>query len=123
MWSLAVQGAEAAEYHKYAQHLTNVVSLLQMTPSQRELERKRDIEAIEIQRNTVVQREGKIMTVLPCHHCKKKRDRASLKTCARCGVTRYCDRACQQADWSAHKKSCKKGATEAADAAEAEVLR
>ena len=124
LWSLAVQGAEAAEYHKYAQHLTNVVSLLQMTPSQRELERKRDIEAIEIQRNTTITtvlREGKITTVLPCHHCKKKRDRASLKTCARCGVTRYCNRACQQADWSAHKKSCKKGTTEAADAAEAEV--
>ena len=29
-----------------------------------------------------------------------------LRKCARCGKTRYCNHACQKADWKQHKKVC-----------------
>jgi hypothetical protein len=32
---------------------------------------------------------------------------APLKRCALCGAARYCSRACQTADWKAHKKTCR----------------
>ena len=42
----------------------------------------------------------------PCKHCSQ--ELASPKTCSRCGVTHYCNRDCQVADWSSHKGECKK---------------
>ena len=34
--------------------------------------------------------------------------RSELKTCAGCGETRYCSRACQKNDWSRHKPACRR---------------
>eukprot|EP00457_Paulinella_chromatophora_P005484 gb/GEZN01005501.1/.p1 GENE.gb/GEZN01005501.1/~~gb/GEZN01005501.1/.p1 ORF type:complete len:527 (+),score=85.54 gb/GEZN01005501.1/:114-1694(+) len=43
-----------------------------------------------------------------CHYCK--RTDVPVQTCGRCkerGLTRYCSRKCQLADWPSHKKICK----------------
>lgn len=39
-----------------------------------------------------------------CDQCGKTRD--SLKHCAKCKTTHYCDRDCQNAHWKTHKKEC-----------------
>ena len=115
LWSLAVQGSGADGYRDCIQSLMNAIALMQAMPAERENRRQDDMIAIERQRHTVVQglkdgaSGGKIFTVIACDHCSKRRDRTSLKTCARCGIARYCDRACQQADWQSHKASCKAG--------------
>jgi Flp pilus assembly protein TadD len=116
LWSLAVQGhLDADRYRECIKSLLNAISLTQATPAERENRRQHDARAIERQRDTVVQASkagadgGKIFAVIACAHCSTRRDRTALKTCARCGIARYCDRACQQADWQSHKASCKAG--------------
>jgi hypothetical protein len=116
LWSLAVQGLGAGGYRDCIQSLMNAIALMQAMPAERERARRQDdMIAIERQRHTVVQNVkdgasgGKIFTVIACDHCHVQRDRTSLKTCARCGIARYCDRACQQAGWKSHKASCKAG--------------
>ena len=39
-----------------------------------------------------------------CHYCAKTSD--TLKKCTLCRKVSYCDRKCQQADWSRHKAVC-----------------
>jgi|SaaInlV_125m_DNA_1040241.scaffolds.fasta_scaffold11359_2 hypothetical protein len=39
-----------------------------------------------------------------CGHCGKSEN---LKTCNRCGLTRYCGPECQKADWKKHKVTCR----------------
>jgi hypothetical protein len=42
-------------------------------------------------------------------------DGVALKRCAACGVARYCSKACQVADWAAHKKACRAARRAAGD--------
>ena len=46
-----------------------------------------------------------------CWHCKITKHvgwiKVSLKTCVRCNMAKYCGSACQSADWTKHKASCK----------------
>ncbi|KAK7035784.1 zinc finger MYND domain-containing protein 10 [Favolaschia claudopus] len=39
-----------------------------------------------------------------CSNCMK---RSGAAKCSRCKITAYCNRECQRAHWSAHKKHCK----------------
>jgi hypothetical protein len=48
---------------------------------------------------------GAPITATTCARCEAKKEELSL--CARCGVARYCSRACQVAHWSSHKDMCK----------------
>jgi hypothetical protein len=42
-----------------------------------------------------------------CAKCAcKEAATAQFKTCQQCKVTFYCGKACQKADWKAHKKLC-----------------
>jgi hypothetical protein len=41
-----------------------------------------------------------------CGHCKRE---GAILRCSRCKSAFYCDRACQQRHWPAHKPSCKAG--------------
>jgi len=51
-----------------------------------------------------------------CANCKKTAADAnlqSLKACAKCKTTQYCNRECQKADWKIHKKVCALNASRA----------
>lgn len=52
--------------------------------------------------------EEKCPVTLACKTCGKDEEGKMLK-CGKCGVSRYCDQACQKADWGYHKKVCVKG--------------
>lgn len=42
-----------------------------------------------------------------CERCRvREGGRVTLHACSRCRRVRYCGRACQAADWRAHKASC-----------------
>jgi hypothetical protein len=42
-----------------------------------------------------------------CSGCLEAKESKALQYCASCGVTRYCGRECQKADWKRHKCNCK----------------
>jgi hypothetical protein len=43
-----------------------------------------------------------------CFHCRRKEAPGEkMKACARCTCVRYCNTACQGANWPHHKKHCK----------------
>ncbi|TCD69322.1 hypothetical protein EIP91_008078 [Steccherinum ochraceum] len=43
-----------------------------------------------------------------CAKCLAKAPDVSLSMCSACHQTQYCSRACQEKDWKAHKKSCRR---------------
>lgn len=47
-----------------------------------------------------------------CVTCQKTPPEVTLKNCSRCKSTLHCSRDCQAADWTQHKKICKKPTTE-----------
>ncbi|CAM9731432.1 unnamed protein product [Chrysoparadoxa australica] len=47
--------------------------------------------------------EKAVPVVERCARCNAE---AAEKLCSRCKMTRYCSRACQQAAWPSHKKTC-----------------
>lgn len=52
---------------------------------------------------------GMADTTPKCANCKKTAADANLdtlKACAKCKTTQYCDRDCQKVDWKSHKKIC-----------------
>lgn len=55
-----------------------------------------------------------------CANCAKTGSDlgVTLKRCSRCGITCYCSRECQKADWKEHKKGCasKETSTSSTDA-------
>jgi hypothetical protein len=52
---------------------------------------------------------GECMTYLHCQHCQKiEPTEVIFQKCGRCKTVIYCSRDCQVADWSRHKKECKK---------------
>jgi len=48
--------------------------------------------------------QGVACTPQSCAHCGATE--GNMRRCANCKITAYCSRACQQAAWPAHKKSC-----------------
>ena len=54
--------------------------------------------------NATTEAESSASSVEKCDHCSNTK--GSFKKCARCGKARYCNHACQKADWKVHKKTC-----------------
>ena len=42
-----------------------------------------------------------------CARCQEPAAEQQLSSCARCGIAKYCSRACQVAHWPGHKESCR----------------